>query len=184
MPRRLSTCSAVVTVGVVLGAAPLRAQSCDLLEAALASVGADSAKTILIDRTALGVPAFAFNAYSNIRRGDTALARVLMPRLDSLNRERRPLPECLTIERHWRAVPDTGLVTLLRKPDGWTAFHQRYGEGTQFAVISQPLIIGDTATIVVAVASGKLSGRGMMLQLVRGPDGRWVKRAESQLWIS
>jgi len=171
-------------VAILLGAAPLGAQSCDLFVAALAVVGADSGNAILVDRTVIGVPGFAFNAYSGIRRGDTAVARVLAPRLDSLNHERRPIPSCLTAERHWRTASDSTLLTLFRGPNGWDAFHQRFGQGTLFALISRPLVVGDTATLIVAVASGKLSGMGVMLQYVRGADGRWVKRAEAQLWVS
>lgn len=89
-------------LALFFGAARLRAQSCDLLVAALTSMGADSARTIL-DHTVLGVPTFEFYAYSSLLRGDTAIARVLMPNLDSLNRTRRPIPTCLTAERHWRA---------------------------------------------------------------------------------
>jgi hypothetical protein len=51
-----------------------QAQSCDLFIAALRALGADSANTILVDHTVMGVPTFAFNAFSGLVRGDTALA--------------------------------------------------------------------------------------------------------------
>ena len=44
-------------VAILLGAAPLRAESCDLFVAALAVVGADSGNAILVDRTVIGFPA-------------------------------------------------------------------------------------------------------------------------------
>jgi hypothetical protein len=179
---RLAVVLGILTSSV--GDNALRAQSCDLAVAALSAVNVDSSNTVLVDHTVFGVPRFAFRAYSNLRRGDTALARVAGPQLGALNRDRRPIPYCLATERHWRTVPDSTLFALFRGRDGWEAFRARYGAGSRFALLSQPLIAGDTATLFVAVASGDLSGHGVILQFVRSPEGRWIKRAEVQLWIS
>ncbi|MEO5817008.1 MAG: hypothetical protein ABIT20_17195 [Gemmatimonadaceae bacterium] len=138
----------------------------------------------MLDRTVLGVPQFAFNGYSSVLRGDTTLARVAYPQLRSLNRERLPITPCLAAERHWRTIPDSVLIPMFHAIDGWTSFREQYGASAQFAMISQPLIAGDTATLVVATASGHLSGRGVVLQFVRDTNGHWVKRAEVQIWTS
>jgi hypothetical protein len=159
------------------GRRELRGQAWDLIIAALASVNADSSNTVLVDQTVLGVPQFALSAYSSIRRGDTALARAVEPQLQSLNRARRPIPACLVTERHWRAIADSALLPLFRARDGWNAFHAQYGPGSQFALISQPLIAGDTATIVVATASGDLAGRGVL----RGVTSRRNQRLKRLL---
>lgn len=163
---------------------PAQRQSCDLIVAALAAVSADSSNTVLVDQTVIGVPQFAFGAYSSIRRGDTALARVAEPQLRSLNQQRQPIPSCLVTDRHWRTIADSLLIPMFRSRDGWATFRERYGARAQFALISQPLTSGDTATLIVAIASGDLSGRGVLIQLVRDASGRWIKRSEAQLWIS
>src|SRR5205085_9714044 len=90
---------AALMFAVADSARPLGAQTCELFLAALAAIRADSSNTILIDETVLGVPQFAFRGFSSVRRGDTALARVMEPRLRSLNRVRQPIPTCLAAER-------------------------------------------------------------------------------------
>ena len=176
--------SGALLVAFTVSATTVRGQSCDLFVAALAAVSADSRNTVLVDQTVIGIPQFAFRGYSSIRRGDTALARVAEPALRSLNRERQPIPECLAAEHHWKTIADSVLIPIFQAREGWAAFRARYGEGSQFALMSRPLIVGDTATIIVAIASGDLSGRGMLLQFVRDATGNWVKRSEAQLWIS
>jgi hypothetical protein len=175
---------AALMFAFAVGGRPLRGQACDLFVAALAAVRADSSNTILVDHTMLGVPQFAFRGYTSVRRGDTALARVVEPQLRSLNRERQPIPTCLAAERHWKTIADSALIPVFQARDGWTTFRARYGTGSQFALVSRPLIVGDTATIIVAIASGDLDGRGMLLQFVRDAAGNWIKRSEAQLWIS
>jgi hypothetical protein len=132
----------------------------------------------------IDVPQFAFRGFTSVRRGDTALARVVAPRLQALNRERQPIPTCLAAERHWTTIADSALIALFEAYDGWTTFRARYGASSQFASISRPLIVGDTATIIVAIARGDLDGRGVLLQFVRDAAGNWIKRSEAQLWIS
>ena len=39
-------------------------------------------------------------------------------------------------------------------------------------------------TVFVAVASGDLNARGVLLQFVRDADRHWIKRAEAQLWVA
>jgi hypothetical protein len=160
-----------------------QAQSCDLFIAALRALGADSANTILVDHTVMGVPTFAFNAFSSLVRGDTALASAAERPLRELNATRVPVPDCLTTEHAWAVVSDSVLVGLFRAGQ-WTAFHTRFPKAAQFALVSRPLINGDTATLYVAVAAGKLSGRGVIMRFVRGVDGRWIKQSEVQLWVS
>lgn len=160
-------------------------QSCDLAIAALAVLHADSATTVLIDHTVIGIPLFAFDGYSRGWRGDSALARAAEPALQALNKTRVPLSDCFRSQRGWTVVPDSALVALFTaSDDGWAAFRSRYKPLSQFALISQPLIAGDTATLFVAVASGQLAGRGVILRLIRDAGGKWIKDAEVQLWIS
>ena len=161
------------------------AQSCDLVVAALSALSADSTNTVLIDHTVMGIPLFAFNGYSNSRRGDTALARAAEPALRALNKTRAPLPDCFRTQRAWTVVPDSELVALFTASgDGWAAFRAHYPNRSQFAFVSQPIVAGDTATIFVAVASGRLAGRGIVLRLIRDATGKWVKQSDVQLWIS
>jgi len=160
-----------------------QAQSCDLFIASLRALGADSANTILVDHTVMGVPTFAFNAFSGLVRGDTALASATEKPLRELNAARVPVPGCLTTEHAWAVVSDSVLVGLFRAGQ-WTAFHTRFPKAAQFALVSRPLINGDTATIYVAIAAGKLSGRGVIMRFVRGVDGKWIKQSEVQLWVS
>jgi hypothetical protein len=164
---------------------PSPAQSCDLVVAALSALKADSSNAVLVDHTVMGIPLFAFDGYSGSRRGDTALARIAEPPLRELNKTRVPLPDCLRAHGAWTVVPDSELVALFTKSDdGWAAFHKRYPDRSQFALVSQPIVAGDTATIFVAVASGRLAGRGIVVRLIRDPTGRWVKQSDVQLWIS
>lgn len=175
----------VIGVFIVVSCAAnwVQAQSCDLFVTALSAIGADSANTILVDRTVMGIPTFAFNAFSSIVRGDTELASTAEKPLRELNATRVPVPQCLTAEHAWAVVSDSVLFAVFRT-GRWTAFHDRFPKAARFALVSRPLIKGDTATLYVAIAAGQLSGRGVIIRLVRGVDGRWTKQSEVQLWIS
>ena len=88
----------VIGVFIILASAAnwAQAQSCDLFIAALRDLGADSANTILVDHTVMSVPTFAFNAFSSLVRGDTALASAAAKPLRELNATRVPVTACLT----------------------------------------------------------------------------------------
>jgi len=161
------------------------AQSCEVYTAALGSVGADSSNTVLIDRTVIGVPTFAFYGYASIRRGDTTFAKVAEPALRKLNATRQPLPACMVADHGWHTVSDSTLFAIFTSDGGrWKTFHERYSNAKAFALISQPMIVGDTAIIYVGIASGDLAGQGVLLRFVRDATGHWIKNAEAQLWVS
>jgi hypothetical protein len=164
--------------------APPDGGGCDLLTAALRQLSADSANTVLVDQTGIGSPTFALNAYTTLRRGDTTLARIMVP-LRELNRTRVPLPDCLSGARRFKLIADSTLFGVFRSPgDRWAAFRERFAPATQFALFSQPLIRGDTAFVYVGLARGNLDGRGVILRMVRDAAGNWVKQSEMQIWIS
>ena len=161
------------------------AQSCQLFAAALEVVGAKPDSTILVDRTAMGVPAFAFMAFSDLYRGDTALARRMEPALRTLNATRVPIPACLSDSLGWHTITDSTLVAFFSLPEKrWVAFRSSYPATPKFAILSRPIIVGDTATVFVAIASGDLAGRGLIVRLLRDAAGRWFKHSEVQLWVS
>ena len=161
------------------------AQSCDLLVAALGSVGADSSNTILIDRTVIGVPEFAFMGWSSLPHGDTAFARRAEPELRKVNATRQAVPSCMVEKRGWTTVSDSVLFSLFTSPNNrWKTFKERYPSARQFALVSQPLVVGDTAVIYVATASGELAGGGAILRFVRDAGGHWIKDAQAELWAS
>jgi hypothetical protein len=174
-------------LALVVASAPTLAgaQTCDVAVAALGAVGATTANTLLVDRTALGIPTFAFAGFFSPGRTDTALARNVEPRLRGVNGSRAALPPCLVDSLRWRTIDDSTLVGFFR-PTGerWTGFRDRFPSATQFAVLSQPLLAGDTAVIYVGLASGERSGHGVIMVFVRDATGRWAKRAEITLWIA
>jgi hypothetical protein len=130
-------------------------------------------------------PAFAFAAYSSLRRGDTALARLAEPQLRAANATRMPVPKCLTDSAGWRTLNDSTLLSFFAA-DGkrWQGFRERFPQTPKFALLSQAIVSGDSATIYVAIASDNLAGRGVILLLGRDSEGVWVKRSELQIWIS
>ena len=185
MKRALSR---IAVWGVLICAGAPRssaAQSCQLFAAALETVGAEPGTALLVDHTSLGVPRFAFNAYSSFERGDTVLARVIDPALRKANATPIPVPSCLADSLNWHTIADSVLFRIFRPPgDRWANFRQLFPTTPRFALLSRPVLSGDTATMYVAMASDRLSGVGKIVQFVRDGSGRWVKRAEVQVWIS
>jgi hypothetical protein len=178
-----------IALGLLLGSiAPQvgAAQSCQLFAAALDAVGASPGNAVLIAQTTNGVPGFAFNAYTTMLRDDTALARVMIPLIDKANVTRIPVPSCLVDSLRWHTIADSTLFRLFRPDSGdrWANFRKSFPATPTFALLSQPVLSGDTATLYVAIAKDRLNGFGMIVQFVRDSTGRWVKRAELQLWIS
>ena len=162
------------------------AQSCQLFAAALEAVGASAGNTVLVAQTTDGIPGFAFNAYTSMMRGDTTLARVMMPLVKNANTLRVPVPSCLVDSLNWHTIADSTLFRIFRPDSGdsWVNFRRAFPTTPKFALLSQPVLSGDTATFYVAIASDRLSGVGKIVQLVRDGSGRWVKRSEVMLWIS
>lgn len=182
-PAAIGTRLGLLVVALNTPRAP--AQDCQLFDAALAAVGATASKSLLIDHTVMGVPQFAFAAYTSVRRGDTAFAREMEPPLRALNATRIPVPSCLSDSLAWQTVSDSVLFSIFRPPGRrWEEYHERFPTTPTFAALSQPIVSGDTATVFVAIAIDRLAGRGLILRFVRDADGHWVKQAEAQLWIS
>jgi hypothetical protein len=178
-----------ITLGLLIGSTAPHAgaaQGCQLFAAALDAVGASPGNTVLDAQTTNGVPRFAFDAYTTMQRGDTVLARVMIPLLDKANATRVPVPSCLVDSLSWHTIADSTLFRLFRPDSGdrWTNFRRALPATPKFALISQPVLSGDTATVYIAIATDRLSGFGPIVQFVRDSTGRWVKRAEVQLWIS
>lgn len=82
-------------------------------------------------------------------------------------------------------VSDSVLFSLFTSPNSrWKTFKERYPSAKQFALVSQPLVVGDTAVIYIATAAGELAGGGTILRFVRDADGHWIKKAQADLWVS
>jgi hypothetical protein len=162
------------------------AQSCQLFAAALEAVGATAGTTVLVAETTDGIPGFAFNAYTSMMRGDTTLARLMMPLLKKANAQRVPVSSCLVDSLSWHTIADSTLFRIFRPDSGdaWTTFRRAFPATPKFALLSQPVMSADTATFYVAIASDHLNGVGKIVQLVRDGSGRWVKRSEVMLWVS
>jgi hypothetical protein len=162
------------------------AQSCQLFAAALDAVGATAGTTVLVAETTDGIPGFAFSAYTSMMRGDTTLARLMMPLVKKANAQRVPIPSCLVDSLSWHTIADSTLFRVFRPDSGdsWANFRRAFPATPKFALLSQPVISVDTATFYVAIASDRLSGVGKIVQLVRDASGRWVKRSEVMLWVS
>jgi hypothetical protein len=168
---------------VILTPLASNAQACQLFAAALEVIGSKPDSTILIDQTVMGVPGFAFHAYTGMRRGDTTL-RQAETDLRALNATRTPIPSCMVDSLGWRIIPDTVLIAFFAKDGGrWPAFRAAHPATPRFALISQPIIKGDTAVIFVANASDNLAGQGVIVQLIR-EAGRWIRRSSVLLWVS
>jgi hypothetical protein len=178
----------IVACALIGSATPHRgaAQGCQLFAAALDAVGATPGTTILVAQTTNGVPQFAFSAYTSMLSGDTTLARVMTPLLMKANAARVPVPSCLVDSLSWHTIADSTLFRLFRPDSGdsWANFRRAFPTTPKFALLSQPVLAGDTATLYVAIASDHLNGVGKIVQFVRDSTGRWVKRADVQIWIS
>src|SRR6187549_1190144 len=92
---------ALVFVGIVMTRAA-GAQTCQLFAAALEVIGSKPDSTILIDQTVMGVPGFAFHAYTGMRR-DTILQQAEKD-LRALNATRVAIPSCMVDSLNWRTV--------------------------------------------------------------------------------
>src|SRR5258708_6095413 len=178
-----------IVVGALIGlVTPHRgpAQRCQLFTAALDAVGATPGTTILVAQTTNGVPQFALSAYTSMLHGDTTLARVMIPLLEKANAARVPVPSCLVDSLGWHTIADSTLFGLFRPDSGdsWANFRRAFSATPTFALLSQAVLAGDTATLYVAIARGHLNGVGKIVQFVRDSTGRWVKRADVQIWIA
>jgi hypothetical protein len=178
----LANAVSVVAFMLAFGAARAGGQSCQLYSAALEAIGSKPNNTMLVAKTAMGVPTFAF--YGGVKRGDTALAR-LYRALRVLNKQRVPVPGCLVDSLGWKTIADSTLLRIFSDSDaGWTTLRTEYPRTPRFALLSRAIIVGDTAIIYVANATGDLAGQGMIVRLVRGADGRWIRKATLLLWVS
>ena len=172
-------------VAATLAVSPLRAQGCELYVEALSTVGAAAGTTLLNDKTAMGIPSFAFFAHTTKAVGDTALARVATPLLIPTNTRRAPVPPCLADSLGWHTIADTTLFAFFKPPaTRWDAFRAAYPATPTFALISQPVIVADTAYIYVGIARDNVAGEGRIVRLVRGVDGRWARTSDVRIWIS
>ncbi|HKS07259.1 MAG TPA: hypothetical protein VJR92_13210 [Gemmatimonadaceae bacterium] len=157
-------------------------QSCQLYAAALDAIGSKPDNTMLVEKTAMGVPTFAF--YSGVKRGDTALVRVHRA-LRLLNKKRVAVPNCLVDSLGWKTIADSTLFRIFSDDDAaWTTLRKEYPRTPRFALLSRAIIVADTAIIYVANATGDLTGKGMIVRLVRNADGRWIRKATLLLWVS
>jgi len=158
--------------------------------AAAIEAARDTALVVVIDSTSAGVPMFAFNAYSGVPRSPAEqglpLTDSVFEAFQSLNHSRESLRACLAGLPGVRPVRDDSLIALFgRDHQGWTRFRARYSGARRFILVSQPLVLGDSAVLIyVAHASDWLSGAGEILRLEGDSAGHWVRKAGAVLWIS
>ena len=177
-------------VGWSQAASPREASiDCGIYVAAIREMG-DTNPLLVIDSTADGIPAFAFNAISHPR----SLAEQGMPLPDSVlqslraaNHHRQPLHACLEDLAGIQPISDSTIKLLFPRRDhlGWGHFHERYPRVKRFILVSVPIFLADSLALVyVAYAADWLEGEGALLQLERSANGRWTKKAIAIVWMS
>src|SRR5262245_40457168 len=156
-------------------------EDCSLYVAALQAHGVTPAGMMLLDSLTMGIPMFAFNAVSRMKRGDTALADSAAARLAELNKVRRPVPQCLVTAAKYQLIQDSALFARFAQGGPrWDCPTCR-----AFALVSQPLISesGRSALVFVGTATGKLAGNGKIYRFEKNDAGEWIKAAEVMIWI-
>jgi hypothetical protein len=151
-------------------------EDCSLYVAALQAHGVTPAGMMLVDSLTMGIPMFAFNGVSRLKRGDTALADSAATRLGELNKVRKPVPQCLVTAAKYQLVKDSTLFArFARSGPGWDCPTCR-----AFALLSRPLISesGRSALIFVGTATGKLAGNGKIYRFEKNDAGEWIRAAE------
>ena len=165
---------------------------CGLYEAALRFAVPDSSKRLVIaDSNSMGVPQFAFHAWSGMgppKEGsgmpwsDSTIAQ-----MNVANRPRAELPACV----RQRAGVTTESYAALAAPfkdreHGWEAFAAAHPGAAGFLVLSRPLWLSeahDEALVQVVQAWHWLAGGGRVLYL-RRVNGVWGVVTSHQYWVS
>jgi hypothetical protein len=70
--------------------------------------------------------------------------------------------------------------------DAWNRFYKQFPKAAGIFTFSRVgFDSGHTEALVeIAVSSGSLFGRGIIIYLKKSPDGTWVPRKESVLWLA
>lgn len=173
-------------------AVPAQTDTCAIYRAAIdASFGTDSAPVVLYDSTSMGIPSFAFHAWTGLdyRKPDSTftLTDSLVAALRTALGARGPLPACLNQDRALTRLPYDALRSHFKdRRQGWEVFKQAFPGARGFGMFSQVLLLpGDepAALLYVAHAQHWLSGSGEVL-LLRRRAGRWAVVARKPVWAS
>jgi hypothetical protein len=139
---------------------------------------------LVVDTMRMGVPSFAFNAFTGMHSGDQTLADSAAPKLREMNKTPKPAPPCIATQGGYRFVQDSTLFNRFsRTGPRWTDWTGVKG----FALISQPVFSADSssALIFVGTATGRLAGNGMIYRFERDAvSGAWLKKSEVMIWVS
>ena len=162
---------------------------CSIYQTAITTVAATES-ALVVDSTALGVPSFAFYAWTTFSRAerpqDLQVSDTQFQALIHLNEHRDLLTDCLSPLPKIQPVTSDSLMAIFQgHRDGWSRFHQRYSGARRFLLVSQPLHLnGSSVLIYVAYASDWLNGAGQILRLERDRAGHWVLKGTATLWVS
>ena len=185
-------CAAATGAPPSLGTQPTRDERCGVYAAVITHVTGDSTRPVVIyDSTSLGVPRFAFRAFTGLgpQKADTGFvitdSLLALQRAD--NRERIPLPECIAASRRvTRLQFDSLRASFMSGRGGWEAFNAAYPDARGFLMASRVTWLSpdsSQALVYVAEASAPLSGGGSVLYLRRN-GSRWRVQSVRRVWAS
>ena len=166
---------------------------CEIYRLALATLFPDSLdkRPVLMDSTFSRVYQPAFNAWTGMRAPTTgpgsSIVSVTLDSLVAANRERIPLPACLTTGSYAVVAADT-LKSIFSGPTrrtGWDVFYARHPGAAGFTGLSRASFNGDSTEAIMYVGHHAhwLNGRGDVLRLQR-IGGRWTVTDRRVVWRS
>jgi hypothetical protein len=167
------------------------ADQCQVYAAAITYLEPDSsARLVVYDSTSLGVPQFAFHAWTSMgRKADTGFVVTdsMFQAMREENRNRRALPECISSSRRTtRLRYDSLRASFGDKQKGWDNFKAAYPGADGFYMFSKVFSLtsdGSQALLYAAHARDWLNGGGRVLFL-RKRDGVWRVEAYRYVWLS
>ena len=166
---------------------------CEIYRLALAALFPDSLdkRPVLMDSTFNRVYQPAFNAWTGMRAPTTgpgsSIVSVTLDSLVAANRERIPLPTCLTAASYAVVATDT-LKSIFSGPTrrtGWDVFYARHAGAAGFTGLSRVSFNSDSTEAIMYVGHHAhwLNGRGDVLRLQR-IGARWTVTDRRVVWRS
>lgn len=188
---------AIVISGILsaaLAAAPHRQpdDECAIYAEVIRLLAPDTTKGIVLyDSTSMGVPQFAFHAWTGLGYDATDTGVVINREMQSAMAEgmknRKALPACpFTPAGAKRVSYDTVRLKFADRGKGWDTFRAAYPNTNGFLMMSHVHWLNAEHTLAVvygAAASDWLAGQGRMIVLSKA-SGRWVIAKSRVVWAS